>query len=495
MSKVARSFLIINIGQLLFIASGYIIHAYLGRLLKPADYGRYGIIVTLATMTIVLIGDGIPKALSKFISQYPEQERIIKRKAALLQTALVLLVTILYYFAAPLVASFFKDDSLIPLIQLSAPIIPAFAAASFYNHYFNGLRQFGIQSVQSGVRGIMRIAAVLISAYYFGLNGAIVGYIIAPILVSVFAFTTDKRRQKQILSESKSDTKDISYKTLINFALGIVGFMVAYNLVINIDLFLTKRILMDDYLVGIYNAVINIGRIPFYLFSNLAFILLPTVSNILEKRTREEARMLIQQSMRYLMMLIIPITAALIIYSSEIITLLYSSKYIDGDTPLKIMLLGATCLTVFYVATFILNGSGKVHFSANMTWIGVAVNIGLNYFFIPRYGIVGSAIATAFTSTVLMLISLVLLHKTFGNFFSIASFLKSIFAATLISVLFLYLPRSVAIMIPGGIAFMAIYILGLTLIGEITKTDFLKLKGIFIKSYQKRKVGDEVSEY
>ena len=491
MSKVARSFIIINIGQLLFIASGYIIHAYLGRLLKPADYGRYGIIVTLATMSIVLIGDGIPKALSKFISQFPEQELVIKKKAALLQTGLVLAVTVAYYFAAPLIAAFLRDDTLIPLIRLSAPIIPAFAAASFYNHYFNGLRQFGIQSMQSGVRGIMRIAAILVSAYYFGLNGAIIGYIIAPILVSIFAFITDKRRKEKVHQGSR----DVSYRTLINFALGIVGFMVAYNLVINIDLFLTKRILADDYLVGIYNAVINIGRIPFYLFSNLAFILLPTISNLLEKRSREEARILIQQSMRYLMMLIIPVTAALIIYSNEIITLLYSSRYVEGNMSLKIMLFGASALTVFYVATFILNGSGKVHFSANMTWIGVIVNVGLNYIFIPQYGIVGSAMATAFTSTILMLVSLVLIHKTFGNFFSIASFLKSLLSAVMISIVFLYLPRSVIIMFPGSILLMAAYIGVLALVGEITKTDFLKLKGIFMKSYQKRKVGDEVAEY
>ena len=65
MSKLVRSFLIINLSEIIFVLSGYFIHAYLGRLFNPADYGRYGLIVALATMTIVFIGDGIPKALSK----------------------------------------------------------------------------------------------------------------------------------------------------------------------------------------------------------------------------------------------------------------------------------------------------------------------------------------------------------------------------------------------------------------------------------------------
>jgi len=474
MSKLVRSFLIINLSEIIFVLSGYFIHAYLGRLFNPADYGRYGLIVALATMTIVFIGDGIPKALSKYISQYPEKEKIIKRKAAIIQLILITGVSITYYLCAPLLASFFRDESLVELIKLSTFIIPAFAVASFYNNYFNGLRMFGMQAVQRSIRSAARIVAILSLAYFYGIKGAIVGYIAAPAIVALFSFFADSHRKKPILGNFPS-------KKIIKFGLGIVGFMVAYNLVINIDLFLVKILIESDYWVGIYNAVITIGRIPFYFFSTLAFILLPTISNILEKQSSEKARQLIKKSMRYLLMLIIPSVATIIIYSREIITLLYSDRYSSGDFALKVFVAGIGALTIFYICAFILNGSGKVKASAYLAWAGLALNVFLNYLFIPQLGILGSALATTITSFILMIVSLILVRKTFGTFLNFLSLARFIFATLVTSGIFYFLPKSTLLMFPEGVAFFIVYFLILSVTREMNGNDRQRLKDLFSK--------------
>jgi len=50
------------------------VHSVAGRILGPADYGRYGLVVTLTTMVIVLIGNGIPTAMSKYVSASLEKD-------------------------------------------------------------------------------------------------------------------------------------------------------------------------------------------------------------------------------------------------------------------------------------------------------------------------------------------------------------------------------------------------------------------------------------
>ena len=459
---------------MVFVLSGYLIHAFVGRLLKPADYGRYGLIVTLATMTIVFIGDGIPKALSKYISEYPEKEKIIKKKAAILQIIIVSITSVVYFFSAPLIAAFFKDASLIPLIRLSVLIVPAFAAASFYNHYFNGLQMFGRQAIQRAFRGIVRIIVIIALAYYYGIVGAIVGYIIAPFLVFIFSFFLDKSRKKPTKG-------DFPYKKIFRFGLGIVGFTIAYNMVINVDLFLTKRILGNDYLVGIYNAVINIGRIPFYLFSNLAFILLPTISNIMGKKSHQEIQALIKNSLRFIFLLIIPTVSAVILFSRDIIKLFYSNHYIDGDIALKIFVVGVGALTIFWICVSILNGSGNVKYSAFLTWGGLGVNILLNYLLIPRFGIVGSATATATTSFVLMVCSLYSVRKIFGNFLNFSSVARAFLATLITYALFSFLPKNTLLLIPELSAYFVIYFAILSVSGEMSSKDWRKLKNIFSK--------------
>ena len=99
-NSLAKSALWVTFSEILFNLSGFIIHSVLGRFLGPADYGRYGIIITLTTMVIILIGNGIPTAMAKYISEYfetnPRMVKKIKGQAIILQTIIIGGITILF---------------------------------------------------------------------------------------------------------------------------------------------------------------------------------------------------------------------------------------------------------------------------------------------------------------------------------------------------------------------------------------------------------------
>ena len=76
MSKfLVKSFFWVTISEIIYNLSAYVIHAVMGRMFGPADYGRFGIIVTLTTMTVVLIGQSVPTAMSKYLSEIFEKEK------------------------------------------------------------------------------------------------------------------------------------------------------------------------------------------------------------------------------------------------------------------------------------------------------------------------------------------------------------------------------------------------------------------------------------
>ena len=485
--SLGKSFLIINISELFFIVSSYFIHVYLGRVFTPEEYGRYNLIIMLSTMTIVFIGDGVPKALSKYISQYPKKEKIIKRKAAILQFIIVTFVTAAYYFLAPFIADLLNDETLIPLIRLSTLIIPAFAAASFYNNYFNGLKKFGMQAAQRSIRSLSRFIAILTLAYFFSVKGAISGYIIAPLLVFIFSFFADKNRNKKIEG-------DFSYKELLFFGLRVISFMLAFKLMTSIDMMLIKRYLNDDYWTGMYATVIVIGQIPFYFFSNLAFLMLPTISNLLEEKTKEHARQLIQSSMRYIILLIIPTVVSVVVFSRQIIRFLYSEKYIDSEPALRIFVVGVGALTIFFICTFILNGSNNVKKSAVITWIGLLINLSLNVYLIPKMGIKGAAISTLITSGALMFISLKMVREEFGRFLKVDYIFKAIIAVMICFFFFEYIDKTIVTLIPQGISFFLLYFFILALLKVFKEDDIQKLKDIFFKKRKKRKIKTKKSE-
>jgi len=79
----------LGLAELSFYVSGFIVQAAAGHILGPARYGVFGLIVTLTILIASLIGNGIPIAMSKFISaelsKKPEIIPAIKRKAAISQ--------------------------------------------------------------------------------------------------------------------------------------------------------------------------------------------------------------------------------------------------------------------------------------------------------------------------------------------------------------------------------------------------------------------------
>lgn len=492
MSNLVKSAVIVTISEIVFNISGFVIHAVVGRILGPADYGRYGLVITLTTMVIILIGNGIPTAMAKYLSEVFETKanliKVIKRQAIILQSLIIGTITIIFFLASPLIAKILGDPTLTPLFRISTLIIPAFAAASFYFSYFTGLHKFNIQSGLKIFRSILKIIFIITLAYFWRVEGSIAGYIVAPTAVFLIALAIDKfivskelhYVETQHVASLPEDTQ-FDWKKLVNYAWQIVVFFLAYELLISIDLYLVKGILHSDYQTGIYNASITIGRIPYYLFYALTVILLPVISKTTSRNMREETTRIITQSLRLMVILLIPSVILMSVYSKEIILLFFSENYIESAYPMSILVWGVGFLTIFYVLCFIMSGAEKVKKPMIISAIGLAINTILNYFLIKKYGIAGSAIATSLASAFITFIMLYYIWKDFGVALHYKSISKVILAGALMYLVSLFFPAGQLIFILWFIILFAFYLFILYITKEIRKEDLLFLRKMLLK--------------
>jgi len=405
----------------------------MGRILGPAAYGRYGVVITLTTMIIILIGNGIPTAMAKYLSEIFEKKPglvpVIKKQAATAQAILIGGVTVIFFLLAPVIAYALGDPTLTRLFQISTLVIPAFALASFYFSYYTGVHKFNVQAMLKTTRSVARIVFILGLAWLlnskgYALEGAIVGYILVPLSVFFEANLYDTYRKHK--PEGTFD-----WHKLVRYAWPVTFFMIAYEFLITIDLYMVKGILRDDYLTGIYNAAITVGRIPYYLFYALTIILLPAVSKSTSSQNREETEKLVSQSLRLMVMFLVPLCVLMSIYAVPTIRIFYSQRFAAAAGPMSIFVFGVGFLTVFYVLTFVLNGAGKVKVPMVISFAGLVVNIIATYFLIKSYGLYGAVVGTSITSFVVMVTILVYTYKYFGYLFRFTSFLKIILASVL----------------------------------------------------------------
>lgn len=476
-TSLSRSLLWLTLAEVLFNISGYVIHAVAGRVLGPADYGRYALVVTLTTTVIILIGNGIPTAMSRYLSEYfekdPRMVGTIKHVGARLQFFLIGGVTLLFFAISPLIAQLLGDPSLTPLFALSSLIIPTFAASSFYFYYFTGIHRFRTQAALKMTRAILRIVLIVSLVFAFGIYGAIAGYILVPLCTFLLGYVLDRKSSAAFRASAINTTENpFHWKLLLSSAWPITLFLLFYEIFISIDLYLVKALLHDDVQTGLYNAALTLGRLPYYLFYALSIVLLPALAKLKSDGNPEKVSRLMSQSLRYAGIILLPLFVLLFVYAEPTLTLFFGAKYIGAVDAFRILVGGLSFLTVFYVVSSGLMGLGHARLAMWMAIAGTALNAMLNLFLVPRFGIIGSAWSTTLSSVLVTLATLALMQTSIRTPVNISQSLRILGAnIALFFAASLFPSASIAFLIPATLLGSG-YIATLFLLGTLTREDF-----------------------
>ncbi len=540
---ILRSTLFLVLAEVIFALSGYFIAAGLGRFLGPGEYGRYSLVIGFTTMIIILIGRGIPTAMAKRIAEHAGEHALIsaiKRTAARWQYSIITVATVTFYLSAPLIARGFGDTTLTPLFELAAFVIPAFALSSFHVLYFNGLKRFGAMSTLKMARGLLRLGWIVGLGYFFGIYGAVTGAIIAPLGVFALALMLDKFAQNQsvetvpachsredgnpdrqlglqtkdnltqavhikaldsrlhgndicklshIEPETKTNTKNTAQsqstypvRKLLTYAGGFMLFLLFYEFFVRVDIYLIKRILGDDTAVGLYNAAMTIALIPYYLLYALALVLFPTISSLTTKGNHHAGKLL-SQTLRLLLIVLIPIGLLMALFAKPLTLLLFGAQF-DASGALVPLMIGGTIFgTIFYILAAAFNGAGLTRIPASIVGTAIVVSIITNFALMPTYGIIATALIFSLTSTVMGTASLIAAKRIFGTTINIHTILRILLSVGILGTIVYILihnslinTQSIATMfIGGGILFVS-YLAILTFLGELTKKDLSILR-------------------
>ena len=89
---------------------GYLINIWLARYLGPADYGTYGVVMSLLLWIEMGTISGLPGAGQKFISAYENRAYGVLVSIIRLQAIFIAILFLLSFIAAPFIGSLLKDN-------------------------------------------------------------------------------------------------------------------------------------------------------------------------------------------------------------------------------------------------------------------------------------------------------------------------------------------------------------------------------------------------
>jgi O-antigen/teichoic acid export membrane protein len=157
--------------------------------------------------------------------------------------------------------------------------------------------------------------------------------------------------------------------------------------------------------VGVYGMALFVNEAVNVVFDSVLRVCLPKASALAEDSDDARIRLLFRQSVKNIYIGITPIVLVIAIAAPTAINLIYKGKYDDSILLIYLFLASSLVKPVGYVAGVLLGATGNINLDNRNCWISALLNVGCNWLLIPKFGVMGAAIASTISFT-----SLTVLH-------------------------------------------------------------------------------------
>lgn len=373
------------LAQAVVLLLGWITHPLIGRVLGPGPYGIYGVVLSVQTILGLFLALGVPMAISRFVAQDPTHARSVLNQALRIQLLIAVGLAAATWLLSPVIAAVLNDASYTPYLRFVAFVLLLQSGYPIFVQFLSGLHRFNRQAMLTSFYAVIKLVGALSLIFVWHVYGAFAGFAIGGLATAILGWYWTRNIGDRHYHR-------LPLKNFLSFAGTYVLISVGLQLLISLDLFMVKALLKDNVITGYYNAAVTLSRISFMLLQSLTFVLLPSVSALTKPgASRQQAAAFISDTLRYLIMLIIPGAALAAATSRNLLRLFYSSQYDPAAAPLSILMVGLAAIAFFLLLSNIVSGAGRAKVALFGTNIMLIVSPFLGFLLIGRYGLIGAA--------------------------------------------------------------------------------------------------------
>ncbi|HLP80092.1 MAG TPA: oligosaccharide flippase family protein [Acidobacteriota bacterium] len=396
---------------------GYVFRLLLARQLTLGEYGLFYSLFAFFSFFILFVDLGFKQALPKYVISFLIGKDYAKAKGALLvglryfvSTAL-LLASIFFLFAKPIISSVFKSDNTLPyllmLLWFASYPIELFLRSLFLSQ--QSMTKYAILSPTSKLFTII-----------FTVIGFSKGFHAAPFMAYALAnlcllalFFIPAARLVPWWSTTKADISKETITKLFTFS-GYAAFIsLCWVIITNVNTVLLTA-LKDSTQAGLYQIALPLASLLTLAITPLNSASYPLFFELYAKKAMTTLRDGANTFYKYIVVGLLPIALALISFPEVVIDILFGAEYIIASNTLQILTIGTFffCIASFNIVFLCATGREK---RAAATIGGFAlINLALSCSLIFTYGAIGVATASAISFLLLMLVTTYYVNKYYG---------------------------------------------------------------------------------
>lgn len=398
-----KNFSMLFIAQIITSACGFIWTIMIARYLGVAEYGIMGFAISFTGIIGIAMDFGISIHIVRHIATDNDSAPKYLGNALPLKS----LFSIGTFVLSLIILILMGCNELTIAVTLLFVIEKIFI--SFNGVFMGTFQAFEVgkyQAIANVVSTSLLFIFILLAVFGdFGLYGISIAYVLANIGVVIYSYIVV--RKKVVIPKFEIDWGFCKKITLYSIPFALTGFFSA--IYYSIDMVMITN-MIGNYPNGIYNAAYKIISVLTVFYSIYNAIVFPVMSRFF-KDEKDLLKILFEKSVKYLSLLMIPLAFATMLYSPDIIYLIYGNEYQAADSCLSILIWTVTLLFINGACTNLLNASHKENYVTIVYVIAAAFNFFINLYLIPNYSYIGASISTVLSDVLIIILFIYMIYK------------------------------------------------------------------------------------
>lgn len=369
----------------------------------PADIvGKYdfsrSILIVLSSFSILGTNQSI-----LYYSGYLESKgsfslmkKIYFKMLVIIFSISIFILLLVGLLSSELVVSFFGKEEAYSILLKTALALFFFSITMFNIDAFRSLKHLYISEFFRNIfRYLPFFLGAIVLVVYDKKDLLLDVFLLSFVLTGLLSFIIIVFKLKEQPFRVASKIASIDYRSIIFRSSPMAISSLAFLLMQVVDIILVGKFL-DFYQVAFYALAVKLTTVLSIVLSTVNAVNAPILSKLFSDENSEALKNNLKLAARLIFGITVPLILILLLCSETILGF-FGENYVNASMALKILLIGQIFNALCGSVGTYMNMTGKQLIMQNIFLVAFVVNLCLNWFLIPKYGIIGAAAATSFS--------------------------------------------------------------------------------------------------
>lgn len=413
LKSVSRNAGITAVGLVVLNVLSFVNNAIITRTLGADQYGIYVLATRVLEFAIAAASLGLAHSLIRFVSMYAGKQNQGMIRGTITYVLKISAISALIFFAILFSLSnfisiqFFNRPELSFYLRLILIALPFTVLLNAFLNTFIGLKQIKYQVLFAYILSPLFFFALIVTVFWSGysINGLIIVHIINLVVMALAAWFVLKR---SYFNKVKKVLSGVEIHKLWEYNIPIYAGIFA-NTAFRLSPIFIMGYFLENAEIGVFNVSYKVGALVLFSMSAFQTIFMPTISALFAKNDKQTISDLFKTVTKWIFTFSLIFFFIILAYEEPILKI-FGEEFTSGTVVLILIMGGELVNASTGLVGAIILMSGRSGVMLVNSLIQFVMIVALAWWLTPIYGSVGTAIAYAFSITIMNFVRIVELY-------------------------------------------------------------------------------------